>query len=93
MLKGVSSCMNKCTNIKTLNTWQVEQLKEHLSKHKYYLGEQGIHLDQKSLEGDFLSKYITEVAQELRLHYCSCICTERHGCNLAEELFKKILDD
>lgn len=76
--------MNSCTNIKGLSKWQVAQLKEHLSKHRYYLGEQGIQLDDKELESDFLNSNIEQVGNELRIEYCSKLCPHKEGCELGQ---------
>lgn len=81
--------MNSCTNLKGLSIWQVEQLKAHLSKHKYYLGEKGIQLEGDELECDFILSNIKEVGKDLRIEYCSKLCPHREGCELGLSFIQK----
>ena len=81
---SISSYMKPCYHLKELNEWQVAKLREHLSKHRYYLGEKGIYLDDKALQDDFLLTFFTTVAKELRSEYCSSICETRKTCELAK---------
>lgn len=76
--------MNPCNHVHELNEWQVSQLREHLSRHRYYLGEQGIYLDDSTLELDFMLKFLPTVAADLRSKYCSSICPEAENCELAK---------
>jgi len=57
-----------------LKNFQVAELREHLSKHRYYLGEQGIHVDDHTLENDFVRKYFKTVCHDMRLDFCNNIC-------------------
>lgn len=84
--------MNPCVNIKNLNEWQVKRLKEHLSKHRWYLGERGIQLNDMDLETDFINSCMDEVANDLRIEYCSRVCPNIHKCELGKLFIKNQID-
>lgn len=61
--------------MKGIMEWQLEQLNQHLSNHKYYLGESGIQLDENELEKDFIEKHLNKVAKEMRIDFCTNHCS------------------
>ena len=65
----------KCENQSSLTDWQYNQLIQHVSKHKYYLGEKlGHPVSWKQAEHDFFENYIKTVGKELRLTFCNNHC-------------------
>ena len=76
-----------CKNMKSLKSYQVTELREHLSKHKYYLGQMGIQLTGVDLEQGFMITYFNQVAHDMRLTFCNDHCPVEN-CKL-RELFNK----
>jgi hypothetical protein len=82
-----------CKHMKELTEWQVDQLREHLSKHRYYLGEKGIQLNDSELERDFLLACFDNVATHLRVEFCSDYCEHFDECELGQLFLKNFLDN
>ena len=73
-----------CIKLRELNQWEVEKLKIHIERNRYYLCER-YHkdIDFQTAELDFLINHLPRVAKEMRREYCSHLCPLSGHCPIA----------
>ncbi len=82
--------MNACKNLKALNYWQYDKLKNHIDKNQYYLGEKAHHfISFHDAEMDFLDHFLGEVGKDLRKEFCTKHCPYFGTCDLAHKIISK----
>jgi hypothetical protein len=78
--------MLSCKQFKEFKEWQLCRLDKHIHDNQYFLGEKAHHsIEWCVAEYDFFMNYHEKVGCELRMEYCTTICTARHECMLGKK--------